>query len=411
MKKDRNEGLTREELEEERRYGAFWYSWTWTVLRPVLIGICVLLVVAGIVMGIVNRVRAGFFDPVDKNDPSTVTFTVESGSSLTRVANKLEEEGLIRNSTVFRYYTDLQGFGQKIQTGTYLLSRDMDLNQIMDVLTTGDGNPKTRWITVIPGWTVEDMAANLFTDEAKRNEFLQLCRDGKDGKGNDFSSHFYIADAMNSKGANARPYILEGYLAADSYEVYTDASVADIVNKLLSQTNVVFPDEYLDRAEEIGMTMDDVFIMASIIEKEAKTEDYARVSAVFHNRLNTGLSLKYHGRITETGEMLQSDATIKYVNHTSRMNLTSVDKASASPYNTYVYKGLPPGPICSPSQSAIRAALYPEEQFLKDGYLYFCSMEPESGRLIFARTYSDHQQNVAYYSPMWEEYDRRNGNK
>lgn len=407
---DNREELTREKLEDERQYGAFWYSWTWTVLRPILMGLCVLLVVVGIVMGVVNRIREKYFDPVDKNDPSPVTFVVESGSSLTRVAAKLEEEGLIKNGTLFRYYADLKGFGQKIQTGTYVLSKSMGMEEIMDTLTTGDGNPITRRITVIPGWTVEDIARNIFSDDDKRAEFLQLCKDGKDQNGNDFSVYYYIADAMNTKTAGDRVYILEGYLAADTYEVYTDAPVSDIIKKLLMQTQVVFPDEYMDRAEQIGMSMDEVFIMASVIEKEAKTDDFGRVSAVFHNRLNTNLAKTYHGKLTEADGTLGSDATVKYVTGITRLSLTAADTSVDTPYNTYRNKGLPPGPICAPSRAAILAVLYPDEEFLRAGFLYFCSAEPESGRLVFAQTYAEHQRNVATYSPLWEAYDREHGN-
>ncbi|MBO2517086.1 MAG: endolytic transglycosylase MltG [Clostridiales bacterium] len=410
MKKKTNEGLTRAQLQEERRYGAFWYSWLWTVLRPVLMGLCVLLVVIGIVMGVVNKIRSTYFDAVDINDTAPVTFVVESGSSLTRVANRLESEGLIRSGTLFRYYGDLQGYGQKIQTGTYMLSKSMSMSEIMDVLTTGDGNPITRDITVIPGWTVRDMAENLFTDDAKRGEFLQICTTGRDSKGTDFTMYYYIADAAAAPGAKNRPFLLEGYLAADTYEVYTDASVTDIIRKLLAQTQVVFPQEYQDRADEIGMSMDEVFIMASIVEKEAKTDDFGRVAAVFHNRLHTALAGKYHKKLSEVDGTLGSDATIKYATGITRMSLTKADTSVSSPYNTYTNKGLPSGPVCSPSKAAIRAVLYPDEEFLRDGYLYFCSMEPDSGRLIFARNYAEHQRNVAVYSPLWEAYDREHGN-
>ena len=91
------------------------------------------------------------------------------------------------------------------------------------------------------------------------------------------------------------------------------------------------------------------------------------------------------------------------------MALTDAELSIASPYNTYLNQGLPVGPICSPSKAAIQAALYPDETFLSEGYLYFCSTSPEEGTLVFARTLEEHEKNVAIYSPLWEQYDAERG--
>ena len=99
---DPERDYTIEELREERKYGPFWYSWLWHAIRPFLIAVCVLLVVLGVVMSGVNYVRRSFFDPVDASDASDVVFEVASGSSLTRVANNLEQQNLIKNRTVFK---------------------------------------------------------------------------------------------------------------------------------------------------------------------------------------------------------------------------------------------------------------------------------------------------------------------
>jgi UPF0755 protein len=136
--------------------------------------------------------------------------------------------------------------------------------------------------------------------------------------------------------------------------------------------------------------------LASIIEKEAKREDFARVSAVFHNRLKRGMTL-------------DSDATVKYVTGSRKMALNSDDIRSDSPYNTYHANGLPPGPICNPSMDAVTAALYPDETFLSEGYLYFCSTDPNSGELHFSKSLEEHEAAVSLYRPLWEAYDRERG--
>jgi len=384
---------TPESLHEEREYGLFWYSWLWHLIRPVAIALCVLIVVAGVVMAAVNWVDRSFFAPVDAQDTTMRTFVVESGNSLTRVSNNLESQGLIRNRNVFKYYADFLGYGQKIQAGEYQVSRSMPMRDIMELLTTGDGNPITRNITIIPGWTIQDMAdyfvsQGIISDAA---QFLSLCRSGQD-----FAAYYYIADVLKEKDVSDRLYVLEGYLAPDTYEIYTDASIQEIVKKLLSQTEAVFKSEYHDRAAELGMTMDEIITLASMIEKEAKTGDFARVSAVFHNRLKTNMALG-------------SDVTIKYATGVRRMSLTNADLNADTPFNSYTHKGLPPGPVCSPSANAIRAALYPDEQFIRDQYLYFCSKDPGTGELHFSKTLQEHELAVSIYAPLWQAYDREQG--
>ncbi|MDD6683846.1 MAG: endolytic transglycosylase MltG [Clostridiales bacterium] len=384
---------THESLRKEREYGLFWYSWLWHLLRPILLALCVIVVVTGVVMTTVNWVDRNFFAPVDAQDQSYVTFEVASGNSLTRVANNLESQGLIRNRTVFKYYADFLGYGQKIQAGEYQVSKSMRMQEIMELLTTGDGNPITRNITIIPGWTIRDIADYLKAQGVIEDTeaFLAPCRTGQD-----YAAYYYIADVLKTNDVGSRLYALEGYLAPDTYEIYTNATVADIIKKLLSQTEAVFKSEYHDRAAELGMTMDEVITLASMIEKEAKTNDFAKVSAVFHNRLKSNMTLG-------------SDVTIKYISGVKRMSLTNEDLQINSPYNTYQYKGLPPGPICSPSAGAIYAALYPDEQFIADQYLYFCSKDPDTGELHFSRTLEEHNIAVSIYAPLWQAYDKEQG--
>ncbi len=395
MKNDRkqNEEYTAEELHQERKYGLFWYSWLWHILRPVALLLCVMVVVIGIIMAGWNWIDRSFFAPVDAQDQTPVAFTVASGSSLTKVANNLESAGLIHNRTVFKYYADFLGYGQKIQAGDYQVNKAMSMHEIMNLLTTGDGNPITRNITIIPGWTVTDMAAYLKNQGViqTEEEFLSLCRSGQD-----FSAYYYISDVLKTQNVASRLYVLEGYLAPDTYEIYTDATAQDIIKKLLSQTEAVYQDSYHDRAQELGMTMDQVIALASMIEKEAKTNDFSKVSAIFHNRLKQNMTLG-------------SDVTIKYVSGVKRMSLTNEDLNVDSPYNTYRYKGLPLGPICSPSGAAIEAALYPDEQFIAENFLYFCSKDPNTGELHFSRTLEEHNQAVSIYAPLWQAYDREQG--
>ena len=393
MSKKRKRNYTYRTMRDERRYGLYWYSGLWNIVRPVLVVLGAVIVVAGLLINGWNAVYGAYLAPVDEADQTPVAFEVASGQSLTRVAKNLESSGLVRSGTVFKYYCDFAGMGQKIQAGNYFLHKGMTMNEIADQLTTGDGNPLVRTITLIPGWTIEDIANKLATDGVIENAeaLLSLCRTGEK-----FSDYYYVADVLASKNVKKRKYVLEGYLAPNTYEIYTDATPEDILRKLLSQTERAFPADDQDRAAEMGFTMDQILTLASMIEKEAGGDDFAKVSAVFHNRLKKNMTLG-------------SDVTIHYITGVRKMALENSDLNASSPYNTYKNKGLPLGPICNPSTEAIAAALYPDETFLAEGYLYFCSKDPESGELHFSRTQAEHDQAVAIYAPLWKAYDESRG--
>ena len=384
---------TYRDMEEDRKYGLFWYSGLWTVLRPILVGLTVLVLVIGIGMTVWGKLYGEFLAPVDQEDSQEYAFEISSGESLNRVATNLENAGLIRNRSIFKYYCDFAGMSQKIQIGSYAIRKDMTMTEIADLLTTGDGNPLVRNITLIPGETVEDFAARMVKNGVweSADTFLAACRDGAA-----YRDYYYIEDVLTSGRASERKYVLEGYLSPNTYEVYVTASEDDIIRKLLSQTETVFTVENQERAEELGMTMDQVLTLASLIEKEAKESDFARVSAVFHNRLREGMRL-------------ESDVTIHYITGVRKMALTDSDMNVSSPYNTYQVTGLPLGPICNPSPKAVNAALYPDQSMIQEKYLYFCAKEPESGELYFSKTLDQHRRAVEIYAPYWQKYDEDRG--
>lgn len=392
MKKHKRD-YTYRSMRDEREFGPYWYSGLWRLIRPLMVGLVSVIIVLGLLGSGWNAIYGNFLAPTDVSDRTDVAFAVESGQSLTKVANNLEAAGLIRNRSVFKYYCDFAGMGQKIQAGNYVLNRTMTMAEIADQLTRGDGNPIVRNITLIPGWTIEDFADKLYTDGVitDKEGFLALCRTGES-----FNDYYYINTVLSTKDVGQRKYVLEGYLSPNTYEVYTDATNEDIIRKLLSQTENAFPADAQDRAEEMGYTMDQMLSLASMIEKEAKAEDMAKVSAVFHNRLKAGMKL-------------QSDVTIHYITGVLKMSLDNSDLALNSPYNTYQVTGLPLGPVCNPSEEAINAALYPDETYVAENYLYFCAKDPESGELHFSKTLREHEQAVAIYAPLWQKYDEERG--
>ena len=397
-------------LREEREYGVYWYAWLWHILRPVTVFLCAVLIVVGLVTMGWNRVYETFLMPVDPNNTQTVRFTIESGDSISEIGENLENAQLLRNRTVFRYLVQFMGVTDKISYGTFDLSPSMDVNAIITELSSGSQNAE-RTITIIPGWTVEDIADYLYEEGAiqSREEFLTLCRDAAP-----FAEMSYPIKLAQDLGTlSGRKYQLEGYLAPDTYRVFRNASAQQIVNTLVEQTNTVIDEVYyadtiqyevdpetgeyreVVRYRNDDLTLDEIIILASMIEKEAaSTEDYARVSAVFTNRMNAGMRL-------------ESDPTATYLLGVDKLALSDEETSAVNNYNTYVIDGLPIGPICNPSAAAMEAALYPDVEYVDEGYLYFCAKEPTSGELAFAKTLEEHEANVARYRPLWEEYDRQ----
>ena len=397
-------------VREEREYGVYWYAWLWRVLRPVTVFFCAVLIVIGLVTMGWNSVYEAFLMPVDPENTQTVRFTIESGDSISEIGENLEEAQLLRNRTVFRYLVQFLGVTDKISYGTFDLSPSMDVNAIIDELSSGSQNAE-RTITIIPGWTVEDIADYLYAEGAiqSREEFLNLCRDAAP-----FAEMSYPIKLAQDMGTlSGRKYQLEGYLAPDTYRVFRNASAQQIVSTLVEQTNTVIDEVYyadtiqyevdpetgeyreVVRYRNDDLTLDEIIILASMIEKEAaNTEDYARVSAVFTNRMNAGMRL-------------ESDPTATYLLGVDKLALSDEETSAVNNYNTYVIDGLPVGPICNPSAAAMEAALYPDVEYVDEGYLYFCAKEPTSGELAFAKTLEEHEANVAKYRPLWEEYDRQ----
>lgn len=386
-------------LLREREYGFYWYAWLWKIIRPILIFGASAIIVLGIFINVWFALYDNFLKPVNPDDQTTVTFKINQGDYVSTIGNHLVEQGLLRNKGIFKYMVMFKGVTSDIQYGTYQLSPSMNVSEIIDILSSGTSSVE-RSITIIPGWTVEDIANYFYTIGAIENkaEFLALCNDQEK-----FASVSHqVAQAVEAGSTSGRKYLLEGYLAPDTYRVFTTASAESLIKTLLSQTELVMDDLYasIEANEAVAegsfvstLTQDQTIILASMIEKEAGTaDDYGRVSAVFHNRLARGMRL-------------ESDPTVKYVTGSTDFILPSDELNLDSAYNTYVIGGLPVGPICNPSKAAIEAALHPNQDYINEGYLYFCSKDPSSGELQFSRTLEEHEAAVAQYRPLWEAYD------
>ncbi len=307
-----------------------------------------------------------------------VIVNISEGSTLDDIASALEENGLVRNKTVFKIYIRIQNKQDDLKAGRYSFSTDMGCKEIAQKLVDGETGD-TVMLTIREGLNVEQIAQYLeesgfFTAE----EFLDEIKNNLDYyKG----LYGFLEDVPAD-----REYGLEGYLFGSTYEVYVDSTPRDIIIKMLDGFDTIFEEEYYARCAELGMSVDEIVTMASIVEREGIVDgELARIAGVFYNRL-------------EDGMMLQSCATLQYIFKDYQFTFTQEQMNVDSPYNTYVNTGLPAGPISNFRQTALVAALYPESH----NYYYFCSKNDGTGESAFASTLSEHEANVERYSQSWE---------
>ena len=365
----------------------------WLGIRPTVVMLVSLVIVFLLARTTVNYVLAKYVEPVDKNDATPIEVTIPASSSASSIARILygacgyDKDGLISSTAAFKVYVDFVGKANSLKAGTYVLSKNMSIKQIVEELCEGNPAKATVKFTIPEGYTIQNIAKALQEKGLIQNED-QLYVAARTGES--FANFAFVAEAGTTPNATSRSYVLEGYLFPDTYEVYADASVETILIKMLNRFNEVYSDEYVARAEQLGMTMDQVVTLASLIEREAAApDDFAKVSAVFQNRMKQDMPL-------------QSCASLSYALGVTKYVFNAQEQATESLYNTYQHKGLPVGPVCNPGKAAIEAALYPNEQFLADGYLFFCNQNPkETSELIFAKTYEEHQQNVEKYQQYW----------
>lgn len=383
------------ETQPPKKGGSKKKNTTWLLWRPFVVIVLSLGIVLTTVFFAFNYFKGQYFDPVDENDASPIEVVIPLKSSLSNIADILKENDVIRDKTSFKLYVDFSDMSSQLRAGTYQLSKNMSFDDIIYTLRQGLNTTPTVKLIFKEGFGIEDFGAVLMENGLfnSTDRYKELCRTGEE-----FAQYTVIAEAIakNNESEEKRKYVLEGYLFPETYEYYRNASEKDIIQKQLEQFKVIFNDTYYERAEELGMTVDEVITLASIIEKEAKTPDFAKVSAVFHNRLNA-----------EEPMRLDSDATLAYALGVKKYMFTKEEQANPSLYNTRVHFGLPLGPICNPGEAAIRAALYPDEEYEKEGYLYFTLKDVETGELVFTKTYDEHLVEVEKYQHLYEEADRQ----
>lgn len=329
-----------------------------------------------------QSIDEGSFD-IDADTDGCIPIVIKSGDSTSDIAKTLFNNGLIDNTLVFSLMSKVNGFDGAYLAGTHYLVAGLTYDEIMYLLTL---EPESVTVTFQEGITYQEIKeklheAGLTFDDAE----FDACMNSP----NLFVDYEFVSQIVVNED---RDYILAGYLFPDTYEFDINASCETIINTFLRNTNVKLYDEYYERAEALGMSLDEVITLASLIQYETTdATDMLYVSAVFHNRLSSD----------DPGmRILGSDATINFLRQNQglnpTLNLSVSDLEMNSPYNTYIYEGLPPGPICMPGLDAIQAALYPEPNC---NYWYFCATG--DGGTVFAVTLEEHESNVETYRENW----------
>lgn len=316
---------------------------------PLLVGLITLLVLQSMILG-----------AKDSSNATKVLVEIPPGYSMKEICRDLEAKGLVKHGWALCLIARLKKADNKINAGEYELSPAMPPRDILSKLVAAD--IYKRSITVKEGASIRDIGqllqnAGIIT----KNEFDQAVID-----------HGLLEIA----GIQAASF--EGYLFPETYYFSRPTTARTIIFAMLEQgeNEKHWPKFFTEQTEKLGMTRHEILTLASIIEKESgKVSEQPMISAVFHNRIKVGMRL-------------QSDPTVIYGILNFDGNLTKDDLQTPSPYNTYVNYGLPPGPICNPGFSAIKAALFPENA----PHLYFVA--DGNGGHVFSKTLEEHNEAV-----------------
>ncbi len=318
------------------------------------------------VMVVVVAAGAAFFESNRQPRSQQENFVVLPGENFLKIADNLKAEGYIKSKIFFIFETVFSGNLKKLKAGIYNL-KNQDTSQIIKKLSRGQTVPIE--FTVIPGWSVGDIAKNLETKKiAAKTDFLAAVLNGiPDGFRDEFD---FLQDAPD--GAS-----LEGYLFPDTYYIAANPESRDIAQQMLENFGEKLTPQIREEIKKQDKKVFDIVVMASLLEKEVRTKEDKKIVA--------GILWKRTGK----GWPLQVDSTLLYFLVSDHPSMD--DKYVDSPYNTYKYGGLPKGPICNPGIESIEAAIEPTAS----DYLFYLSAR--DGKTIFSKTYAEHLVNKAKY--------------
>jgi len=332
----------------------------------------VLLVIASsVILATVGWVWACDLLGLNK-EPASIEVTIDDDTDFDAVVDLLEEKGLIEYKFLFKLYAQFSHAKDKIAPGTYELTTEMDYHALVSSMGSSSATRKTTDVTIQEGLTIDQVFELL--DERGVTSVDKL---------RDMSANWdYAFDWLRDRPLGDY-HRLEGYLFPDTYTFEMGENPKYVINKMLVNFDAKM-DEYMARytGEEAQYSLHDIVTIASMIEKETDGKDYKNIASVIYNRLTNPAS--------ETVGYLQIDATLVYLN--GGKVPTEADRAIDSPYNTYLYQGLPAGPISNPGMQSLLAAMEPAST-----NYYFYVLNPETKEHEYTRTYAEHQALTQRY--------------
>ncbi len=360
---------TKEQLKEKDKKGPSAAA----TLAKSLIYVSVVLVVSVLLAYFIIVVANDVFAFV-KSD-AQVEVNIPEYATIGEIADILHEGDVIKYPKIFVLYNKIRKRDtSNYLSGVYTVSPMQNYDELLSMFKAKKSNNLTEVSVTIPeGYTVDDIIKLLVEEKGigTKEGFVDAIQN--------YDYEYWFIDEMKNPSPD-RKYRLEGYLYPDTYYFYRESEEYVIINKMLQNFHSKFSAVYKEECEKMGMSVDEVINLASIIQMEAKySTEYTTVSSVIHNRLKS--------KSTAFNKRLECDATIQYFLPERKEELTYEDTRIDNPYNSYLYPGLPPGPISNPTLKAIRAALYPEDT----AYYYFVSMK--NGHMLFAKTLPEHEYN------------------
>ncbi len=307
----------------------------------------------------------------------SITVELKEGEGVRTLADHLEEKKVIGSAAVLRKYLTFKGLDRSIQTGIYTFTPPFSVARIADALSHPEQNEVS--ITIIPGWDLREISEYLETKQLGTQEIIaalvgkSAVRYTKAVPRPESIKKYTLAKHIPENAS------LEGYLAPETYRVFANASLEQVVEKLFAYRDSQFTEQMYTDIALSKRSVHEIMIMASLLEREVRgPEDRKKVADLFWRRYDIGWAL-------------QADSTVHYlVNKKGNVYTTQKDRETDSPWNTYKYPGLPEGPISTPSISSLMAAIYPE----KNDAWYF--LTTGDGRVLYAKTLEQHNQNKVH---------------
>lgn len=309
-----------------------------------------------VALGLIFFLAKGWWDSSLANisqDKSSKVFVIAKGAGVSEIAKKLKQENLIKSELAFKIYVRQNNLTNKLQAGSYKLSPSMSMPEILKTLQVGS---EDIWVTLIEGWRLEEMAQEISTKyQVPSSKFLSLAK--------------------------------EGYMFPDTYLFPKEVSAENITDTLKETFEKRFDSELIDKVKKLGLTKAEAVNLASIVEREARSAGARQmVASILLKRLKIGMGLN-------------ADATIQYAlgyqkeeKSWWKRHLSRDDLQINSPYNTYLYAGLPPTPIANPGLSSLQAVANADPE---TPYLYY--YHDSKGRSYYAKTLEEHNKNVSDY--------------